>query len=291
MPNLLVDAVPLPLPANANANAGIGLRAQHHSELLERSPAVPWVEAHSENYFADGGAHIEALFKIRSRYSLSLHGVGLSVGSSDALDAQHLKLLRRNIDRFQPMLVSEHLSWSSVGGRFANDLLPLPYTDEALQHVANRIANIQDALGRQILVENVSSYLEYTASQMPEWTFLAGVATEAGCGILLDLNNIYVAARNHGFKPLDYLNAIPASTVQEFHLAGYSAINIDGQEILIDTHGAPVCTAVWNLYAGALQRFGTRPTLIEWDTDIPELDVLIAEAHKADQLRHQYGRA
>ncbi len=280
MPSVL--AAPMP------ANAGIGLRAQHHGEVLERAPAVPWFEAHSENYFADGGAQIEALFKIRSRYPLSLHGVGLSLGSTDPLDTQHLKLLRRNIDRFQPMLVSEHLSWSSVGGRFANDLLPLPYTDEALQHVASRIADVQDALGRQILIENVSSYLEYTASQMPEWTFLAGVATEAGCGILLDLNNIYVAARNHRFEPLDYLNAIPVAAVQEFHLAGYSPIEIDGQEILIDTHGAPVCAAVWELYATALQRFGSRPTLIEWDTDIPELGVLIAEAHKADQLSHQH---
>ncbi len=280
MPRVLAGPVP--------ANAGIGLRAQHHSEILERSPVVPWFEAHSENYFADGGAQIEALFKIRSRYPLSLHGVGLSLGSTDPLDTQHLKLLRRNIDRFQPMLVSEHLSWSSVGGRFANDLLPLPYTDEALQHVANRIADVQDALGRQILIENVSSYLEYTTSQMPEWSFLAGVAAEAECGILLDLNNIYVAARNHNFEPLDYLNAIPVSTVQEFHLAGYSPIEIDGQEILIDTHGASVSTAVWELYATALQRFGTRPTLIEWDTDIPELSVLIAEAHKADQLSHQH---
>ena len=269
------------------AGAGIGLRAQHHVEILRELPKVSWFEAHSENYFADGGAHVDALERIRGHYPLSLHGVGLSLGSTDPLDVQHLAKLRRVIERYEPALVSEHLSWSSLGGRFANDLLPLPYTEEALRHAAARIANVQDALGRQILLENVSSYLQYSCSEMPEWVFTAGVASAAGCGILLDLNNIYVAACNHGFDALQYLNAMPVRAVQEFHLAGHSRVEINGCELLIDTHGEPVCEAVWDLYQAALQRFGDLPTLIEWDTQIPALGVLMAEAAKADQLRER----
>jgi uncharacterized protein (UPF0276 family) len=181
--------------------------------------------------------------------------------------------------------VSEHLSWSSIDGRFANDLLPLPYTDEALRHVSARIAQAQDYLGRRILIENVSSYLQFDCSRMPEWEFLAGVAQESGCGILLDLNNIYVAARNGGFETQSYLEAIDPLTVQEIHLAGHSSVQFDGHELLIDTHGTPVCDAVWDLYRTALRRFGEVPTLIEWDTDIPALEVLLAEAAKADSLR------
>jgi hypothetical protein len=267
------------------ASAGIGLRAQHHLEVLSGAPRFAWFEAHSENYFADGGAHVESLTKIRARYPLSLHGVGLSLGSTDPLDREHLRKLRRAIARFEPALVSEHLSWSSAGGRFANDLLPLPYTAEALRHASARIAEVQDFLGRQILIENVSSYLQFDASTSREWEFVAGVAAEAGCGILLDLNNIYVAARNHGFECRDYLHGIPVEAVQELHLAGHSRVDLDGEELLIDTHGTPVCEAVWELYREALRRFGALPTLIEWDTDIPALHVLEAEAGKADALR------
>ena len=264
---------------------GIGLRAQHHLRVLSESPSVAWFEAHTENYFADGGAHIEALAQIRAIYPLSLHGVGLSLGSADPLNREHLRRVRRAVNRFEPALVSEHLSWSSFGRRFANDLLPLPYTDEALRHVSTRIAQVQDFLGRRILIENVSSYLQFQCSRMPEWEFIAGVAAESGCAILLDLNNIYVSARNHGYEPQRFLDAIDPRAVQEIHLAGHSAVQIDGQELLIDTHGAPVCNAVWNLYCTALRRFRDVPTLIEWDTDIPALDVLIAEAAKADALR------
>ena len=270
-----------PMPAKA----GIGLRAQHHLAVLSDSPAAGWFEAHTENYFADGGAHVEALTRIRANYALSLHGVGLSVGSADPLDTLHLDRVRRAVNRFEPALVSEHLSWSSVGGRFANDLLPLPYTDEALRHVSARIAQAQDFLGRRMLIENVSSYLQFECSRLPEWEFVAGVAAESGCGILLDLNNIYVAARNFGFDAQRYLDAIDPGAVQEIHLAGHSAVDVEGQELLIDTHGTPVCDAVWNLYRAALRRFGDVPTLIEWDTDIPALEVLMAEAAKADALR------
>jgi uncharacterized protein (UPF0276 family) len=270
-----------PMPARA----GIGLRARHHLEVLSESPAVAWFEAHTENYFADGGAHVSVLARIRANYPLSLHGVGLSLGSADPLDTQHLKRVRRAVNRFEPALVSEHLSWSSVGGRFANDLLPLPYTDEALRHVISRIAQVQDFLGRRILIENVSSYLQFECSRMPEWEFLSAVAAESGCGILLDLNNIYVAARNLGFDAQRYLDAIDPRAVQEIHLAGHSSVGFEGQELLIDTHGAPVCDAVWNLYRAALRRFGDVPALIEWDTEIPALEVLMAEAAKAEALR------
>jgi len=264
---------------------GIGLRAQHHLEVLAHAPPVAWFEAHSENYFADGGSHVECLSRIRANYPLSLHGVGLSLGSTDEIDPLQLLRLRRAVARFEPALISEHLSWSSVGGRFANDLLPLPYSEEALRHVTSRITQVQDTLGRQILLENVSSYLQFTASTMTEWQFLAAVAAESGCGILLDLNNIYVAAQNHGFACEDYLQGIPADAVQEFHLAGHTQIEVDGRPLLIDTHGSPVCDAVWDLYRRALQRFGHVPALIEWDTDIPTMDALRAEAGKADSIR------
>ncbi len=271
------------------ASAGIGLRAQHHLQILAESPQVAWFEAHTENYFADGGAHVECLSRIRERYPLSLHGVGLSLGSIDPLSREHLAKLRRAIDRFEPILVSEHLSWSSVNGRFANDLLPLPYTDEALRHVSSRIAQAQDALARQLLIENVSSYLQYEASTLTEWEFVAGVAAESGCAILLDINNIYVAGHNHGFEGLEFLQGIPRHLVQEFHLAGHTRLagTAPDRDLLIDTHGSPVCDDVWQLYRAALQRFGDVPTLIEWDTDIPEFDVLQAEASKADALRSE----
>jgi uncharacterized protein (UPF0276 family) len=273
-----------PIAAPLPASAGIGLRAAHHAEVLAKSPEVAWFEAHTENYFADGGAHVECLSRIRERYPLSLHGVGLSLGSTDPLNAPHLARLKRAVDRFAPALVSEHLSWSSVNGRFANDLLPLPYTEEALRHVSGRIAAAQDALGRQLLIENVSSYVTYRCSTLPEWEFLAAVAVESGCGILLDLNNIYVSAHNHGFACDDYLEGIPLGAVGEFHLAGHTRIELDGQPLLIDTHGSRVADAVWDLYRRALRRFGPLPTLIEWDTDLPGLEVLQAEAQHADAL-------
>jgi len=273
-----------PIDSPLPAAAGIGLRAAHHDRVLAESPDVAWFEAHTENYMADGGAHVECLSRIRERYPLSLHGVGLSLGSTDPLNGRHLARLKRAVDRFAPALVSEHLSWSSVNGRFANDLLPLPYTEEALHHVSRRIAQAQDALGRRLLIENVSSYVTYRCSTMTEWEFLAAVAVEAGCGILLDLNNMYVSAHNHGFGCDDYLEGIPLGAVGEFHLAGHTTIEQAGRSLLIDTHGSPVCDAVWDLYRRALRRFGPLPTLIEWDTDIPSLEVLRAEAQRADAL-------
>ncbi len=266
------------------AVAGIGLRAPHIAQILRERPALGWVEVHSENYFADGGGLIDTLMAVRALYPLSLHGVGLSLGSADPLDPTHLAKLKRTVDRFEPELVSEHLCWSSIDGRFANDLLPLPYTAEALRHVAQRIAAVQDCLGRQILIENVSSYLEFAGSEMPEWEFLSAVAAESGCAVLLDVNNIYVSAMNHGFAPGHYLRSIPAGVVREMHLAGHTATTVGAAPILIDTHSAPVAPPVWDLYRDALQRFGAVPTLIEWDAEIPSLEVLLAEAAHADRL-------
>jgi uncharacterized protein (UPF0276 family) len=200
------------------------------------------------------------------------------------MDRAHLEQIRKLVRDFEPMLVSEHLSWSSVGGRFTNDLLPLPYTEEALLHMVARIRDVQDALGRQILIENVSSYLQFTCSNIPEWEFLNSLAEESGCGILLDVNNVYVNACNHGFDAHAYLKALPRSAVKEIHLAGHTVRQIGRQEIRIDTHNTHVCDAVWDLYTIAAKRFPGVPTLIEWDADIPSLDVLVAEAHKADDI-------
>ncbi len=271
---------PSPIPARA----GIGLRAEHYDAVLESRPPVGWLEVHSENYFGAGGKPLDTLERIRAHYPLSLHGVGLSIGSTDPLDYRHLTKLKRLIRRFEPALVSEHLSWGSVGGRHLNDLLPLPYTEEALYHLVARVARTQDYLGRQILIENISSYLQVVDSTIPEWEFLAELAGRAGCGVLLDVNNIYVSARNHGFDPSLYLQAIPRHLVREIHLAGYTVNRFADGELLIDTHNRPVWPAVWGLYRQAVRRFGPLPTLIEWDSDLPELAVLVGEARKAEAI-------
>ncbi len=276
----LADRVAHTIPAQA----GIGLRAQHYHEVVETHPATGWFEVHSENYFGDGGPPLNFLEQVRRDYPLSLHGVGLSLGSTDPLNLTHLQKLKALITRFAPGLVSEHLCWSSVGGLYLNDLLPLPYTEEALQHVGQRILQTQDYLQREILIENVSSYLQYRHSTMPEQEFLVEVAARAGCGILLDVNNIHVSAVNHDFDPLAYLRAIPVAAVREIHLAGFAVNHYDDGDMLIDHHGAPVAQPVWDLYREALRRFGPTPTLIEWDTDIPPLSVLLGEARKADAL-------
>ncbi len=265
------------------ARAGVGLRAIHHDAFLSTPPDIGWVEAHAENYFAAGGAQLWYLEQIRSRYPLSLHGVGLSIGSADSLDSVHLRQWQRLIQRFDPMLVSEHLCWSSAGGIFSNDLLPLPYSREALDHLVARVGQVQEAFGRQVLIENVSSYLEFTHSEMPEWLFLAELAQRSGCGILLDVNNVYVSACNHGFDGREFVDAMPKNAVAEIHLAGHSINQFDQRQIRIDTHSTPVCDDVWALYRYTIARLGYVPTLIEWDSDIPALDVLAAQATRADQ--------
>ena len=264
--------------------AGIGLRAQHHAEILSSRPALGWFEAHSENYFGPGGAHRECLLSIRAHYPVSLHGVGLSMGSIDPLDTQHLRQLQRLVDDVEPLFVSEHLSWGSAGGRHLNDLLPLPHTEEALRHMAARVREVQDLLGRQLLMENISSYLRFSCAEVPEWEFLTALAHESGCAILLDVNNVYVNAMNHGFDSRDYLDGISRSVVREIHLAGHTVARMQERDVWIDTHSTPVCDAVWSLYAAAVQRFGPLPTLIEWDADIPALATLQAEAARADSI-------
>ena len=281
---MLQHATSVTDPRSMPAQAGIGLRAGHHAAVLETRPAVGWLEVHGENHFAPAGAAHETLEALRANYPLSLHGVGLSLGATDPLDRAHLAQLRAAIDRYQPLRVSEHLCWGVAGGRHTNDLLPLPCTQEALRHVAARIGAAQDALGRRLLIENVSSYVAFRDSQMTEWDFLAALARESGCGILLDINNIFVSAHNHGFDALQYLAALPRDSVEEIHLAGHSKRMLDGHELLVDTHDARVCDAVWSLYAIAIERFGHAPTLIEWDTDLPPLAVLVDEAHHADRI-------
>jgi uncharacterized protein len=266
---------------------GIGLRPEHFVEFTQTRPRVGFIEAHSENYFGRSGKPVHYLMQARRNYPLSLHGVGLSIGSTDPLSATHLERLAELIDRLEPSWVSDHLCWSSVGGEYANDLLPLPYTEAALSHVVERVARVQERLNRQILLENVSSYFEFAHSSIPEWEFLGEVARRSGCGILLDVNNIFVSAFNHQFDPLRYLRAVPPAAVCEIHLAGFVRKSFDdGAEVLVDTHSAPVTEAVWSLYRFALQRFGKVPTLIEWDADLPPLSELVAEAFKAEAMQY-----
>ncbi len=265
---------------------GIGLRTPHYRTILEQRPAVPWFEVLIDNYFAKDSPPERHLAAVREHYPVTFHGVGLSLGSTDPLNRDYLTRLKELIDCYQPALVSEHLAWVSVGETYLHDLLPLPYVEEAIEHIAERIYVVQEFLGRQILIENVSSYLSYHASVMPEWEFLAEVARRVDCGILCDVNNIYVSAQNHGFDALDYLNAIPIERVQEMHLAGYE----DQGTHLLDSHSQPVHAPVWELYRQALQRFGSVPTLIEWDNDIPEFATLQAEARTAQTMMDEVGR-
>jgi len=277
-------AFPAPARPALALPAGIGLRAEHAVEFLERQPDVGFIEVHAENYFGRGGRMLNLLEQARRDHALSLHGVGLSIGSTDPLDRMHLRRLAELAARLQPAFVSDHLCWSSHRGVHANDLLPLPLTQEALDHVVARVGAVQDALGRTLLLENVSSYFEYEDSTIAEAEFLAEVARRSGCGILLDVNNLHVSACNHGFDAAAFLRTIPVGAVHEMHLAGHVRKRFaDGAEILIDTHSEPVCDAVWSLYETALARFGAVPTLIEWDNDLPPLATLLAEAARADR--------
>lgn len=258
--------------------AGIGLRAPHYHEVLEKLPKLGWVEVHNENFFG-GGAPLRTLLKVREHYPVSLHGVGMGLASTAPLDHEHLSALRRLCDAVQPAAVSEHLCWNTAAGMVINDLMPFPYTHEALCHVASRVEYVQKKLGRQLLVENLSSYLSFAHNEMSEGEFLAELTRCTGCGILFDVENLYVNARNLGVDAEAFIKDIPAEAVKEYHLAGYSIR--DG--CLVDTHDHAVYPEVWELYEYALQHIGARPTLIEWDSDIPELPVLMGEAAKAQQ--------
>ena len=258
--------------------AGIGLRAPHYREVLEALPQLGWVEVHSENFFG-GGAPLHTLLRVREHYPVSLHGVGLGLASTAPIDWKRLSALRSLCDAVQPAAVSEHLCWNSAAGVVVNDLLPFPYTEAALSRVAIRVDQVQEKLGRQLLVENLSSYLSFPHSEMSEGEFLAELVRRTGCGILFDVENLYVNTRNLGVDAAAFIDAIPAVAVQEYHLAGYSVR--DG--CLVDTHDHPVYPEVWELYERVLQHIGPRPTLIEWDSDIPPLPVLMGEAAKAQQ--------
>ena len=263
---------------------GIGLRHKHFSDFLESAPDVPWLEVHTENFFSTGAKPREKLRQIAKKYPLSAHGVGLSLGSADRPSKEHLIKIKNFIAEFKPVLVSEHLSWSSVNGVFLNDLLPVPYTQEALDVISNNIKEAQDFLGRQILIENPSSYMAFKISTMPEDEFMNKVAEQSGCGILLDINNIYVSSVNHNFDAAKYLNNISGEKVGEIHLAGFTEGKIDERRFLLDTHSAKVFPDVWKLYKQAIKKFGEKPTLIEWDEEIPELSVLLEEREKAEKI-------
>ncbi|MBK7859594.1 MAG: DUF692 domain-containing protein [Archangiaceae bacterium] len=262
---------------------GVGLRPRHYGEFLERQPKVDWLEAISENFMGTGGRPLAVLDKVRMDRPVVLHGVSLGIGSVDPLDERYLKEWKQLIDRVQPAMVSDHLCWGRHRGRYSHDLLPLPFNEEAISHVVSRVGQVQDRLGRQILLENVSSYLTYPASTMSEAEFTAEVARRADCGILLDLNNIFVSAKNHGFDPRAYIDAMPVEQVAQFHLAGH----FDRGDILIDTHEGHVADDVWSLYTYALDKLGRVPTLIEWDTGVPDLETLLAESEKARTLEFE----
>ncbi|MFA6920364.1 MAG: DUF692 domain-containing protein [Gallionella sp.] len=264
------------MPASLPCVAGIGLRAPHYREVLATLPKLGWVEVHNENFFG-GGAPLNTLLRVREHYPVSLHGVGMGLASTSPLDLDHLNALNCLCDAVQPAAVSEHLCWNSSGEMVINDLLPFPYTLQALAHVARRVEQVQEKLGWRLLVENLSSYVSFSHSEMTEGEFLAELVGRTGCGILFDVENLYVNTRNLGVDAAAFIDAIPHHAVDEYHLAGYSVR--DG--CLVDTHDHPVYPAVWELYEYVLQQIGPRPTLIEWDSDIPALNVLLGEAEKA----------
>lgn len=252
---------------------GLGLRPDHYAEILGGRPRVEWFEAITENYLVPGGSPLHHLERIRADYPVVLHGVSLSIGGTDPLDATYLRDLKQLAERVEPAWVSDHLCWTGVQGLNLHDLLPLPYTEEALRHVAARVRRVQDYLGRRILLENVSSYLTFATSEMPEWEFLAGIAEAADCDLLLDVNNVYVSSVNHQFDPHRFLAGIPVARVRQIHLAGHQ----DNGTHIIDTHDAPVAPEVWALYGAAVRRFGSVPTMIERDDNIPAFEVLVEE--------------
>ena len=267
----------------ADDAVGVGLRLPHMAEIAATRPQIGFLEVHAENYMAETLA-LDRLLELRRDYPVSLHGVALSLGSAEALDRGHLVRLKALIEQVEPVLVSEHLAWSAIGGVYLNDLLPLAYTEASLELFCRHVEEAQEGLGRRLLIENPSSYLRYRLSQIPEAEFMTEIARRTGCGILCDVNNIYVSAFNFGFDPIAYLQALPVEAIGEIHLAGHHAA--EGVDILIDDHGSRVAEPVWQLYAAALRRFGPVLTLIEWDTNLPALDVLLEEARRAEEVAH-----
>lgn len=265
----------------SSASIGIGLRGEHCQYVIENEPVVDWFEVHSENYFGQGGLPHTQLSQIRNNYNFSFHGVGLSLGSTDPLNLSHLRRLKELIEIYQPTLISEHLSWSSINGIYFHDLLPLPMTEEVVTHLVERIDQVQTFLGRTILVENASTYLTFNHSQMPEWDFINEISNRSGCQLLLDINNIYVNACNHQFDAHQFVREVSVERVNEIHLSGHTVKELPEGTIRIDTHDQRICDEVWNLYSEACYRFKQAPTLIEWDKNLPEFSVLMDEANIA----------
>jgi len=264
---------------------GVGLRVEHFTELLESEHnPVPWVEVLADNFLVAGGPSIRNLERIAQRYPMTFHCVGMSLGSTDPLNLNYFKRLKAQIDRFQPALVSDHLAWVSIQQRYLHDLIPLPYTQESLANMVSRVQQAQELLGRSIIIENPSAYLAFKISDISETEFLTELTQQTDCGLLIDVNNMYVSAVNNGFSASNYLNEIPAEAVKEIHLAGYE----EQEGYLFDTHGQRVHQPVWDLYQQAIQRFGNVPTLIEWDTDIPPFSVLAEEAAKAHAYQQSF---
>jgi uncharacterized protein len=283
-PQQALRPLPNARPASEQACVGFGLRAPHYDAISSRGLRSDFAEAISENFMGRGGRAFSVLERVRSDMPVALHGVSLSIGGIDPLSNTYLDELRQLSTRVAALSVSDHLCFGTFGGHYAHDLWPLPYTEEALSHVAQRVQKVQDRLGRRLLLENVSSYVAYRASTLSEWEFLSEVVTRADAGILLDLNNVFVSAKNHGFSALEYLSGLPKERVQQIHLAGHS----DAGEYLFDDHGSVVSAAVWQLYQQSLEMFGALPTIVEWDERLPELSVLEAEADRARTLSNAH---
>jgi hypothetical protein len=263
---------------------GIGLRSVHYPHILAEWPKLDWFEILSENYMNTGGRPLQILDEVAARYPIAMHGVSMNIGSTDPLDRAYLQELKALQKRCGARWISDHLCWTGVQGENLHDLLPMPCTSEALAHLSRRVRQVQDILEQPLILENPSTYLEFAHADMDEPEFLAELCKATGCGLLLDVNNVYVSACNHGFDAAEYLARIPRDAVHELHLAGHVRRPCPGGEILIDSHSEPVCAEVWHLYANALRRFGAVPTLVEWDAELPPLHVLVGEARKADAM-------
>lgn len=271
-------------------DCGAGFKPQHLDAILADDDAPGFFEVHAENYMGAGGPAHAQLTALRARFALSIHGVGLSIGAMQDLDRDHLRRLRGLCDRYEPQSFSEHLAWSSHGVNFYNDLLPLPYTQQTLARVVAHIEQTQETLGRRMLLENPATYLQFSTSTIPETEFLNEIVRRTGCGLLLDINNVYVSATNHEFDARDYLARLPLDAVGEIHLAGHDVSQDDGEPLLIDAHGSPVIDAVWRLYDDIIARAGARPTLIEWDNNVPSWPVLRAQALAARRILARHAR-
>ena len=273
---------PKKYPNKSIQGCGIGLRIEHFDEIDQQQPDIPWFEILSDNYLLEGTSQRDYLYKIRENYPLTFHGVGMSIGSTEPLNMDFMKSLKKLKDEVQPMWLSDHLCWTSAHGKVTHDLIPLPYTTAVVDHIVNRINQVQDYLGQQMVIENVSSYLQFKDSEMSEWEFINEIVESSDCRLLLDVNNIYVSSQNHLFEAEDYLYAMPVERIAEIHLAGYE----DHETHLLDTHSRPVSDPVWDLFTKAIKHVGDVPILIEWDNDIPPLARVMQEAAKAQQIRH-----